>query len=183
MEAHITYNQKMAMAQDSIDWGALAGGAAGAKMVEIAFAYFKNLRKRKNAASNSIEETKKIYQALQDIPNHQCNHRAVIVAHNGGKLLNTRTHKFLSVLYESYNNPFKGMADDIVNWRIDEACAMLLSDMVRVAEAHIYPTDLEDGKLKDLYESIDVRYAYWQYIGEDGSNLYFASFLSDIQLT
>ena len=168
------------MEQNGVDfWSTLAGGAAGAKVLDLVINYIKDKRKAKKSASESISKTVQIYTALQNIPAHQCLRRNVFKAHNSGKMLDTRTHKYVSLLYEDFKHPFESSIDDIQSWRMDESYARLLATMVKERMVHMYIDDMENGKLRDLYESQDVRYSCLYYIGEDGMNLYYASFATN----
>lgn len=168
------------MEQGNIDfWKALLSGAAAAKVIDIGYNYLVEKRKAKKQATESIDKTVQIYTALQSIPDHQCLRRNIFKAHNGGKMLDTRTHKYVSLLYEDYRHPFESTINDIQQWRVDEGYLRMLAQVSKEKIVHLYVNDVDSKKLKNMYESQDVKYASVHYIGEDGMNLYYASFASN----
>lgn len=174
---------RRAMSENNVDfWETLISGAAGAKVADIVWNFAKEKWKRKSAASDSIKKTVQIYTALQSIPYHQCKRRNVFKAHNGGKILDTRTHKYVSLLYEDFKPPFESAIDDIQNWRMDDSYAKLLADVTKNKVVPIHVDSMVEGRLKDVYMAQKVRYSCVYYIGEDGYNLYYASFATDEEM-
>jgi len=172
-------NLAIRMENEGIGWASLLGGAAGAKALDLIYNWYKEKLKRKTSASESINKTVQIYSALQNIPYHQCLRRNVFKAHNGGKILDVRTHKYASLLYEDHKPPFESIIDDVQHWRMDESYLKMLGKLTKEKVLHLYVNDMEPGRLKDLYESHDVKYCTVHYIGEDGYALYYASFATN----
>lgn len=173
---------KQEMAQEGIDWGALIGGAAGAKALDVFWNFLKLKRDSKSIASKNIDNTVSIYTALQSIPSHQCRRRIIFKAHNGGKAIDSRTQTRVSVMYEDFHEPFKSIIDDVQGWRMDESYIRMVSRLCKEKTISILTSDMEVGRLRDLYESSEVKYSLLHYIGEDAKNIYFSSFASHTEI-
>jgi hypothetical protein len=169
---------KYRMAENNLDWWSLLGGASAAKALDIIYNVFKEKRRAKVAASETIDRTVKIYSALSSINTHQCLRRAVFKAHNGGKMLDVRTHKHVTMLYEDFYPPFDSDLDKVQNWRMDEVYIKMLHEVTTNKKTILFVDDMPECSLKDLYLSKGVKYSEVHYIGEDGLNLFFASFCS-----
>jgi pantothenate kinase len=181
---YIMYTEiKYRMADSNLDWWSLLGGASAAKMLDIIYNVFKERRRAKVAASETINKTVQIYSALSQINTEQCLRRAVFKAHNGGKMLDVRTHKHVTMLYEDFYPPFSSDIDKIQNWRMDEIYIKMLHEVVTNKKAQIFTEQMPDCALKDLYLSKKVRYSEVYYIGEDGNNLFFASFCTHFDVS
>jgi hypothetical protein len=174
---------KIRMADNNLDWWSLLGGASAAKFLDIVYNVFKERRKAKVAASETIDRTVKIYSALSEISTAQCLRRAVFKAHNGGKLLDVRTHKYVTMLYEDFYPPFTSDMDKVQNWRMDELYVKMLHEVTTNKKTTLVVADMPDCSLKNLYLSKGVTYSEVHYIGEDGNNLFFASFCTNLDIS
>lgn len=166
------------MAQEGIDWGALVGGAAGAKALDVIWNFFKLKRESKSIASRNIDSTVAIYTAMQSIPSHQCRRRVIFKAHNGGKTIDSRTQTRVSIMYEDFHEPFHSIIDEVQGWRMDENYARMVNRLCKEKYFDLHTEEMEKGRLRDLYESSGVQYSCLHYLGEDAKNIYFSSFAS-----
>ncbi len=167
------------MAQNDIDWGALIGGAAGAKALDVLWNFLKIKSQAKSIASRNISDTVAIYTALQSIPTHQCKRRIIFKAHNGGKAIDSRTQTRVSVMYEDFHDPFVSIIEEVQGWRMDESYARMVNTLCKEKLLILSTNSMEKGRLKDLYESTGVKYSCLHYLGEDAKSIYFSSFASD----
>ena len=170
------------MAQEGIDWGAVVGGAAGAKALDVLWNFLKLKRDSKSIASKNIDNTVAIYTALQSIPAHQCKRRIVFKAHNGGKAIDSRTQTRVSIMYEDFHDPFLSIIDEVQGWRMDESYARMVNKLCKEKFLILATDEMEKGRLKDLYESSGVMYSCLHYLGEDAKSIYFGSFASHTPL-
>jgi hypothetical protein len=173
---------RLEMAQEGIDWGALVGGAAGAKALDVLWNFFKIKRESRSIASKNIDNTVAIYTALQSIPTHQCKRRIVFKAHNGGKAIDSRTQTRVSIMYEDFHDPFTSVIDEVQGWRMDESYARMVNKLCKEKFLILSTEEMEKGRLKDLYESSGVKFSCLHYLGEDAKSIYFSSFASHTQI-
>jgi L-amino acid N-acyltransferase YncA len=167
-----------AMADEQPIWAYMLSSAAAAKAIDVAWQAWLAKRKRKTAASDAIHAAMGIYTAMKLVPADQCQRIVVFKAHNGGKALDARSHKYSSILYEDVRAPFESILQEYQGWLMDSQYLEMLQEVVNKGHATIHTNTMPDGKLKDLYEASGVTLSQVVYLGEDGTNIFYMSFAS-----
>lgn len=97
-------------------------------------------------------------------------------AHNGGGFIHPTTPLYASSLYEDYTHPLGSIKEKVQRLQLDEEFIRLILELCQRKLLRVRVSDLKPCLMKTLYDSENVRFVEFRFIGQDRKNVYFASY-------